>query len=117
MKMSEHRLFIREEQRLEMCDDCPHCDAWSVDCEAFAWCNKANQALPANGQDGLKIMGMEIPEWCPLPKADDLPRIVAEYLNQIPPRHRVAIWNRIDEAYCEECGLEPLGCNCKHFKL
>ena len=65
VRIYEHHVH----KEITMCDDCPFCDAMSVDCKAHAYCDNARRPLPADGQDGLKIMGMEIPEWCPLPKA------------------------------------------------
>lgn len=52
---------------VDECGVCPSCNAYSVDCVAHAYCNKAHKPLPADHQDGTEIMYMEIPAWCPLP--------------------------------------------------
>ena len=53
--------------QIEACNDCPMCNAFSVDCVAHARCGEAGRDLPADGKKGTEIMYMEIPEWCPLP--------------------------------------------------
>ena len=65
------RLYTQEPiepVELELCNDCPHMDATSVDCKVvIAHCEKANKNHPALGKDGIELMCMEIPDWCPLP--------------------------------------------------
>lgn len=53
-------------QEINLCNDCPHCQAYSMDCVASAYCAKSNRNLPADGKDGTEIMVMEIPDWCEL---------------------------------------------------
>ena len=69
--MSNRLLEIKKV--LSACNDCIHCDAFSVDCKAHAFCRKAGKHLPADGKAGTEIMYMPIPKWCPLPKTKELP--------------------------------------------
>ena len=61
------KIYTKIIDNIEACNDCPNCDAQSIDCVAYAYCTETHKDLPCSGGEGTGIMCMEIPEWCPLP--------------------------------------------------